>query len=174
MADGDKDCPDAACASRKGAYQAMMAAVGGGGGGGSGVAPANAPRCPPDREELGRHSWTLLHTIAAYYPDTPSETDKSWALSLVRALPHLYPCKECAHDMGKALEAEPPRVSSRRDFSLWMCEFHNRVNEQIGKPTFKCDLKTLDEAWRVGTPECRAALENSGGGVMPAESLGHD
>ena len=22
--------------------------------------------CPPDRAELGRHSWTLLHSTAAY------------------------------------------------------------------------------------------------------------
>lgn len=77
--------------------------------------------------------------------------------------------------MGKALAAHPPRVGSRREFSLWMCEFHNRVNAQLGKPTFKCDLRKLDEAWRVGTPECRAALE-ARGGVAPssAESLGHE
>ena len=36
------------------------------------------------------------------------------------------------------------RVDSRRDFSVWMCELHNAVNDQIGKPTFPCDLPTLD------------------------------
>ena len=27
----------------------------------------------PDKEEVGRHSWTLLHTMAAYYPQQPSQ-----------------------------------------------------------------------------------------------------
>src|SRR5437660_11640636 len=28
--------------------------------------------CPPDSEELGRSTWTYLHTMAAYYPEVPS------------------------------------------------------------------------------------------------------
>ena len=27
----------------------------------------------PDKETVGNHSWTLLHTMAAYYPELPSE-----------------------------------------------------------------------------------------------------
>ena len=27
---------------------------------------------PPDGETLGKHTWTFLHTMAAYYPSKPS------------------------------------------------------------------------------------------------------
>jgi FAD-linked sulfhydryl oxidase len=31
--------------------------------------------CPLSKQSLGRHSWPLLHTMAAYYPKTPSEKE---------------------------------------------------------------------------------------------------
>lgn len=31
---------------------------------------------PPDLLELGRSTWTLLHSVAAYYPDKPTEAKK--------------------------------------------------------------------------------------------------
>ena len=37
--------------------------------------PSSGPPilCPPDRATLGKHSWTLIHTMAAHYPEEPSE-----------------------------------------------------------------------------------------------------
>lgn len=29
--------------------------------------------CPPDRNIVGNNGWTLLHTMAAHYPDNPSD-----------------------------------------------------------------------------------------------------
>lgn len=31
-----------------------------------------------------------------------------------------------------------PRMSSRDEFGLWMCEAHNAVNEKLGKESFDC------------------------------------
>jgi hypothetical protein len=33
--------------------------------------------CPPDSKKLGRHTWTFLHSIAAYFPDKPSAVEQS-------------------------------------------------------------------------------------------------
>ena len=30
----------------------------------------------PDTDELGRSTWNLLHTMAAYYPDKPNNEEK--------------------------------------------------------------------------------------------------
>ena len=32
--------------------------------------------CPVDKDELGRSTWNLLHTMAAYYPDKPNDQEK--------------------------------------------------------------------------------------------------
>ena len=33
----------------------------------------NEITCPPTRSSMGRNGWGLLHTIAAHYPDNPTE-----------------------------------------------------------------------------------------------------
>jgi hypothetical protein len=30
--------------------------------------------CPPDRATLGKHSWTLIHSMSLHFPDAPSTT----------------------------------------------------------------------------------------------------
>lgn len=45
--------------------------------------------------------------------------------------------------------AAPPRLrtSSRVEFSMWVCESHNRVNRLLGKPEFPCTIAKLDARW---------------------------
>ena len=43
--------------------------------------------CPPDSLELGSATWTFLHSVAAYYPDNPTDQHKQDALNLVNGLP---------------------------------------------------------------------------------------
>ncbi|KAH8038006.1 hypothetical protein HPB51_020526 [Rhipicephalus microplus] len=63
------------------------------------VAEAGATaECPPDRSELGRCTWSLLHSVAAYYPKRPSAEQQRDAEQFFRLFARLYPCKECAQD----------------------------------------------------------------------------
>ena len=124
--------------------------------------------CPLDREELGSSTWGVLHTVAAYYPNDPNENDRKKGTDLVEALAHLYPCSHCREDFQREVERSPPRLASRKSFSLWVCEQHNAVNEKLGKPTFQCTLENLDERWRTGCKDTFEAV----GKESASESLG--
>jgi FAD-linked sulfhydryl oxidase len=52
--------------------------------------------CPPDSTELGRSTWTFLHTMAAYYPENASTTDQQSMKQFIEGLSKFYPCEYCA------------------------------------------------------------------------------
>mmetsp|Transcript_24488 Transcript_24488/g.79942 ORF Transcript_24488/g.79942 Transcript_24488/m.79942 type:complete len:161 (-) Transcript_24488:61-543(-) len=154
------DCAEPVCSTKAG----MLRAVGMFGGGG-------AKACPADREELGRASWTLLHTLAAYYPDSPTRSQQLHARMLFHALGELYPCRHCAEDLREGMVSRPPRVGSREELSVWVCEQHNRVNEALGKAQHECTLAALDRRWRTGAPGC---FKPAADAPTAAETLGHE
>lgn len=114
-------------------------------------APVRPPWCPPDVEELGRATWTFLHTTAAYYPEKPTPAQRANMLALLKSLPLLYPCGPCGSDFGEDIAKHPPQVNSRLSLSKWLCERHNEVNLKLGKKSFNC-AKT-DERWKDGPPD---------------------
>ncbi|KAL6813949.1 Sulfhydryl oxidase [Trichoderma simmonsii] len=117
------------------------------------VASGPPADCPPDVETLGRSTWTLLHSIAAQYPETPSQTQKSDLLGFVGLFSKLYPCWVCAEDFQGYLARQKPQVNSRDEFSQWLCRAHNDVNKKLGKPEFDCSK--WDERWRTGWKDGR-------------------
>ena len=96
---------------------------------------------PLSRESLGQATWAFLHTMAAVYPEQPSEVEQQSARQLLEALGWLYPCAVCAQHFRVTLAAQPPRVGSRRELSEWLCEAHNSVNARLDKP--QSDTHTL-------------------------------
>ncbi len=90
------------------------------------------------REEVGRASWTFLHTLAAQYPERPTRQQKRDVRNLIDILTRMYPCGECARHFKEVVGAHPPEVGTREEFSQWMCRVHNVVNRSLGKPTFNC------------------------------------
>jgi FAD-linked sulfhydryl oxidase len=68
-----------------------------------------AIRCPLDKDALGRSTWDLIHTLAAYYPETPSADEQRQATVFFSSLAALYPCHICAEDFQESVRNNPPR-----------------------------------------------------------------
>jgi mitochondrial FAD-linked sulfhydryl oxidase len=113
--------------------------------------------CPPKSAELGRSSWKLLHSMAAWYPEQPTKEQKTRISNFFQALAEFYPCPWCADDFQHNLEMTPVQADSREDLCMWLCDQHNRVNKKLGKPLFDCNMNSLDERWRKSTnPKCQS------------------
>ncbi|XP_055350500.1 FAD-linked sulfhydryl oxidase ALR-like [Paramacrobiotus metropolitanus] len=112
------------------------------------VAGPARPDCPVDKDQLGRATWTFLHTMAAHYPATPTEQQKADMKSFLHLFSQFYPCWYCAKDLREDMKDDVPDTASRSRFSQWMCRIHNRVNRKLGKPLFDC--AKVDERWSTG------------------------
>ncbi|KAF1963419.1 hypothetical protein CC80DRAFT_498612 [Byssothecium circinans] len=115
------------------------------------TAPTTLPSdCPPDVEQLGRSSWTLLHSITATYPEKPPLSLQAETRTFMTTFAKLYPCWHCASDFQEWMrkDGNAPRVSSREEFGRWMCDAHNAVNVKLGKKEFDC--ARWEERWRTG------------------------
>ena len=104
--------------------------------------------CPLNRRELGRATWGMLHTMAAFYPANPTREQQDEMREFMRLMMKLYPCGYCADTTTQEMSFNPPRTGSRAELSQWLCEIHNEVNDRMGKPTFDCSRYT--ERWRTG------------------------
>lgn len=90
--------------------------------------------CPDscsEREELGRGTWRLLHSIAEHIE--PTERNRYRFQSFLNLLAELYPCSVCRQHLRTHLDTHRPELDP-----ISMCRFHNIVNEQLGKPAFHC------------------------------------
>lgn len=117
------------------------------------AAQATPNECPADVETLGRSSWTLLHTIAATYPTSPTPSQQSDLKSFMGLFAKLYPCWVCAEDFQQYIKKDEVRANSRQEFGLWLCGAHNEVNKKLGKPVFDCSK--WEERWRTGWKDGR-------------------
>ncbi|RAL10793.1 flavin-linked sulfhydryl oxidase [Aspergillus homomorphus CBS 101889] len=117
--------------------------------------PAQKPECPPDVEELGRSTWTLLHSLTAAYPAQATAAQQTEMRTFLGLFSRLYPCWVCAGDF-RAWMGTPqnePRLATRQEFGDWMCQAHNEVNRKLGKKEFDCRL--WEERWRTGWKDGR-------------------
>lgn len=105
---------------------------------------------PPSRAEIGRASWRYVHALAAEYPEAPTQEDREGSLSWMRSFLRLYPCGLCSKEFMEVCGDLPPRFDSRADYTLWWCEAHNRVREDLSQPLHRCEVGDLLSAGRSG------------------------
>lgn len=117
------------------------------------LAKPTSNECPPDVETLGRGSWNLLHSIAAQYPDNPSQVDQENVRQFMNLFATLYPCWVCGEGFAKFQMKHPIPTESRNAFGTWLCDAHNEVNRRLGKPKFDCSK--WEERWRTGWKDGR-------------------
>lgn len=110
--------------------------------------PQQQRECPPDSQELGRATWTFLHTTAAYYPEKPTQGQQKLMRGMIDALAEFYACSYCVGHLRQEVQQRPPDVSSSSALSLWLCKLHNEVNQRLGKPVFDCSK--VYERWKDG------------------------
>ena len=90
------------------------------------------------KQEIGRNTWSLLHSIAASYPNEPSEEDKKNITNFLFGLANLFPCKICGTHLLKMLKKEGVHADSREELVKYICKIHNIVNKVLEKPIFDC------------------------------------
>src|SRR4051812_48806875 len=55
---------------------------------------------PPALEEIGRSSWTLLHTMAAKYPVSANRKEEEEMKMFLRGFARFFPCGQCSNHMS--------------------------------------------------------------------------
>lgn len=120
-----------------------------------------ADRCLSNvcRQELGRASWRLMHTMMARFPDEPT-SDESLALkTYVQLFARLYPCGDCAAHFQILLQKYPPQTSSRNAAAGWACFVHNEVNKHLKKDIFDCT--TIGDFYDCGCGDDKSGAEST-------------
>lgn len=113
---------------------------------------------------------------------------------LIEGVAMFFPCKTCSKDFSESIRQSPPKcvkppshcfgfasptyhtpyptppnsVESRSTLSLWLCDQHNRVNEKLGKPRFRCEMvrpkerkKGADRSLRLMSDQSRTLAPQS-------------
>lgn len=107
--------------------------------------------CPVDKDVLGHSTWNFLHTMAAYYPNEPTNKQQHEMKQFIKLFSKFYPCDHCAIHLQQRLKTESPDTSNNTALSKWFCDVHNEVNLRLGKNTFDCS-KVMDR-WKDGWPD---------------------
>jgi FAD-linked sulfhydryl oxidase len=87
---------------------------------------------------LGKHTWAVLHSIAASYSNKPNNTDKEYYKKFFNGLIHNYPSKN--NIIKNIVKENPLKNSNREEFVYYICEIHNIMNKKLNKKHFRCKL----------------------------------
>jgi len=90
-----------------------------------------------DPKIWGPHYWFFLHTVTMTYPHYPNGITKKKYYEFIHNLPLFLPVENISREFSKLLDKYPvtPYLDNRTSFIKWMHFIHNKINEQLEKPT---------------------------------------
>ena len=101
----------------------------------------------------GPLGWATLHSVAACYPDSPSDSEKQMLLRWISAFRETILCPSCqAHFAGmfdSYIHSHPHWWDSRKDFCEFVFRAHNTVNARTQKKvySFQESLAELEKVY---------------------------
>lgn len=98
---------------------------------------------PPDRSEIGRANWLLLHNVAAHFPLQPCEMEVLRMRAWLYAHSRLFPCHICRDELIDLYKKHQPVATNRIEMSLFVSKIHDMVNEYLGKKVMKHGAEDL-------------------------------
>jgi len=107
------------------------------------------------KRENAANFWKYMHTMAAYYPEHPSNKEKKHMNFFIENCADYFLNEpKWAERFNKNIKLHPAKLDSRDAFMVWMCEQHNFINDSIGKPIYPCLIPNLVKRWGpVSLPE---------------------
>lgn len=112
-------------------------------------------------KKWGPLGWATLHSVAAAYPDSPTEYEKEMLSRWIKSFNETILCPSCmkhfADMLGDYAQKHPDWRNSRKDFSQFVFRAHNTVNVRTRKPvyTFQQSIEHL----RTSMPSAAAATQ---------------
>ena len=88
---------------------------------------------PFDKNEWGPKLWDVMHTFSFSYPINPTNNDKLAARNFFNSIGTLIPCKHCSQHCLEYTQRNQPRVNNKTELIDWVYNFHNAVNQRLGK-----------------------------------------
>jgi mitochondrial FAD-linked sulfhydryl oxidase len=89
-----------------------------------------------DKQTWGPKLWEVMHTFSFAYPISPSNTQKQSAINFFSSIGHLIPCSHCSQHCLDYTKQNPPQVQTKQSLVNWVYNFHNKVNQRLGKATY--------------------------------------
>jgi hypothetical protein len=95
----------------------------------------------------GPYIWKTIHFVAHGYPKNPTDEDKKAYITFYQNIMKVLPCDKCSISSQKLFIKSDieSNLNSKEDLIKWAYDFHNDVNNELGKtsPSFEDYTNTI-------------------------------
>ena len=110
-------------------------------------------RYPLTKDKISPAVWSVLHNYTALKVKDPGAPRKLKAIErtkfklLLNESIESISCDDCRVHAKEYLKTNPPNVKTDIEAFNFTCNFHNSINQKLGKPTYDCSVM-------LGAPTC--------------------